>query len=119
MSNAVASTSSSDPNTSRSSSASNPSDSSRASTAASRRNRLYLVILVVIVLLMALIRPGDVPFGNDEPKLLQGAQRLNMNPSVVLGIHLPFSVGTFGLSGTRGWRYGPLPVWIYQIFLTI
>ena len=73
----------------------------------------------MIVLAMALIRPQDVPFGNDEPKLLEGARWMDMTPSVVLGVHLPFTVGTYGLGGTRGWRYGPLPAWIYQIFFAL
>jgi hypothetical protein len=64
-----------------------------------------------------MLRPGDVQFVNDEPQLLYLAAKCNHTPSETYGIYLPFTVSPIGLQGTRGARYGPLPVWVYQVLL--
>ncbi len=42
---------------------------------------------------------------------------MNSIPNHFLGIPLPFTPAPYGLIGTRGVHYGPLAVWIDQIFL--
>jgi len=74
------------------------------------------IFLVLIVLLTAL-RPGDASWVNDEPLMMEMAIRYNHTVSGVYGINLPFTPCPFGLQGTHGARYGPLPVWLDQIFL--
>lgn len=73
-------------------------------------------LLVPIILLIA-FRPGDASWVNDEPIMMEMAIRYNHTPSHIYGIPLTFTPSPFGLLGTRGERYGPLPVWIDQIFL--
>jgi hypothetical protein len=78
--------------------------------------------LVLIVLVTAFFRPGDTTWINDEPKLLRMAMLCNAGQFADLGVHVPgtpATLGVFGLMGTRGARYGPAPVWLYQIFLAI
>jgi len=74
------------------------------------------VLLVAIVILTA-FRPGDAPWINDEPILMEMAIRYNHTASDIYGFDLPFTPCPYGLEGTRGARYGPLPVWVDQIFL--
>jgi len=63
-----------------------------------------LILLVVTLGVLRLLFPGDVPFINDEPRIVAAA--LDANQAGV-----PASVG---LRGTRGAPYGPVPTWIYQ-----
>ena len=48
---------------------------------------------------------------------MEMAIRYNHTASHLYGFGLPFTPCPFGLQGTHGARYGPLPVWIDQIFL--
>ncbi|HEX4055572.1 MAG TPA: hypothetical protein VHX86_15010 [Tepidisphaeraceae bacterium] len=73
-------------------------------------------LLLLIVALTAL-RPGDGPWVNDEAIMMEMAIRYNGTASDLYGFHLPFTPCPYGLQGTRGARYGPLPVWIDQILL--
>ncbi|MGA3065486.1 MAG: hypothetical protein ABSF29_01430 [Tepidisphaeraceae bacterium] len=78
--------------------------------------------LLAIVLLTIFVRPGDTPWINDEPKLFHLALLCNSGSFADVGIHVPFTsatLGVMGLYGTRGARYGPVPVWIYQCFLLL
>lgn len=59
--------------------------------------------------LLPTLWPGDTPWVNDEPVLVGLA--LDANESGHLATH--------GLSGSRGWRYGPLPVWLLQASLLV
>jgi hypothetical protein len=61
--------------------------------------------------------PGDGPWIYDEPLLMDMAIQQNAAPCFVGRIRLPFTPAAYGLLGTRGARYGPLAVWIDQIFL--
>ncbi len=70
----------------------------------------------MIVALTAL-RPGDGSWVNDEPIMMEMAIRYNRTASHLYGFYLPFTPCPYGLQGTRGARYGPLPVWIDQILL--
>jgi hypothetical protein len=81
-----------------------------------RKNLLAAWALGLIVLASASF-PGDAQLLDDEPNLLHRALYNNSTPSQILGISLPFTVASRGLLGTRGVDYGPLPTWIYQLFL--
>jgi hypothetical protein len=75
------------------------------------------VALVAIVAAMAL-RPGDSPWFFDMSRNFDLAIHYNATPSHPLGISLPFTPSPYALKGTHGIRYGPLPVWIDQVFLS-
>lgn len=75
------------------------------------------VFLIAIVVLTG-IRPGDAPWVNDEPIMMEMAIRYNHTGSNIYGFYLPFTPCPYGLQGTRGERYGPLPIWLDQVFLT-
>ena len=64
-----------------------------------------------------MLRPGDAPWIYDEPLLMEMAIQQNATPSHFLKSTLPFTPATYGLKGTRGARYGPVAVWLDQIFL--
>jgi len=72
-------------------------------------------LTLALIVAAEMLRPGDVQFVNDEPQLLYLAAKCNRTPSDSYGVHLPFSLSPIGLQGTRGARYGPLPVWVYQL----
>jgi hypothetical protein len=63
------------------------------------------------------IRPGDSAWFFDMSRDFDIALQFNATPSHVLGISLPFTPAPYALKGTHGIRYGPLPVWIDQVFL--
>lgn len=68
----------------------------------------WLVIFLAAVL-PVFIWPGDVPWTNDEPRLLAAAWHANHDGRLASG----------GLYGNFGLRYGPLPTQIYQVLLTL
>jgi hypothetical protein len=74
-------------------------------------------ISLIAVVLLAAVRPGDASFVNDESIMMEMAIRYNRVASDIYGVRLPFTPSPFGIQGTRGMRYGPLPIWIDQIFL--
>ena len=76
------------------------------------------VFLLLIVALTAL-RPGDGSWVSDEPIMMEMAIRYNRTASDLYGVSLPFTPCPYGLQGTRGAAYGPLPVWIDQVFLAL
>ncbi len=78
-----------------------------------------IAALIAIVSFTTFVFPGDVPFLRDEPMLLGDALLANHTPSRILGISLPFTPAAHGLQGTRGVAYGPLPLWIYQLLLSL
>jgi len=63
------------------------------------------IILFALILRLSLIE--DIPFINDEPKLLAKALECNALSQWA----------DLGLRGTQGVIYGPAPVWIYQLLL--
>jgi hypothetical protein len=79
-------------------------------------DRLPILALLLIVA-ATVFRPGDAPWISDEPLLLHGAFYMNSIRGHFWGISLPFTPAPYGLLGTRGAHYGPLAVWINQIFL--
>jgi hypothetical protein len=79
-------------------------------------NGLPAIFLVAIVA-GTVFRPGDAPWVADEPLLVHGALYMNSTPGHFWGMPLPFSPAPYGLLGTHGVHYGPLAVWIDQIFL--
>jgi len=78
-----------------------------------------VLALVAIVFITGLLYPGDANFMRDEALLLEHALIANHQPLNVLGISLPFTPASVGLPGTRGAYYGPLPIWVYQVFLAM
>jgi len=74
-------------------------------------------LLLIIIVLLTIIRPGDTSWVNDEPLMMEMALRYNHTASHLYGFSLPFTPCPFGLQGTHGERYGPLPIWIDQAFL--
>jgi hypothetical protein len=74
------------------------------------------IALVAIVIAMG-FRPGDSPWYFDMSRNFDLALQFNATPSHTLGISLPFTPAQYGLKGTHGIRYGPLPIWIDQVFL--
>jgi hypothetical protein len=81
------------------------------------RFKLLPRILLILIPILTAFRPGDASWVNDEPILMEMAIRYNHTASHLYGIELPFTPCPYGLQGTRGARYGPLPVWIDQVFL--
>ena len=74
-------------------------------------------VALIAVVLSTAIFPGVAGWLNDEPILMEMAIRYNRTSSDIYWLPLPFTPCPFGLQGTRGARYGPLPVWIDQILL--
>ena len=74
------------------------------------------IVMAAIVIAMGL-RPGDSAWYYDMSKNFRFAMEFSATPSHTLGISLPFTPSPWGLMGTHGIRYGPLPIWIDQIFL--
>lgn len=72
--------------------------------------------LGAIVLAMAM-RPEDSSWFFDMSRNFNLAIQFNATPSHLLGISLPFTPSPYALKGTHGIRYGPVPVWIDQVFL--
>ena len=72
--------------------------------------------LIIIIAAMAL-RPGDSPWFFDMSRNFNLAIQFNATPSHPLGLSLPFTPSPYALKGTHGIRYGPVPVWIDQVFL--
>lgn len=66
-------------------------------------------MLLAAACLLPLVWPEDIPFINDEPKLV--ALALDANAS--------HRLAPIGLFGTYGLHYGPGPVWIYQALLAM
>lgn len=73
----------------------------------SRPNPWFLAGALVLLGLGFALFPGDSQWVNDEPLLIAKALASNSQraPAVV------------GLEGTRGVAYGPLPIWLYQLYL--
>ena len=74
------------------------------------------IALVAIVVAMG-FRPGDSAWYFDMSRDFDIALQFNATPSHPLGISLPFTPAHTALKGTHGIRYGPLPIWIDQLFL--
>jgi hypothetical protein len=83
--------------------------------------RHWVVVLLALMVCLMAIRPGDGPWLNDEPAMMDLALWYNTHPCPrnSFGVSLPFTPAPFGLLGTRGVRYGPLPIWIDQILLGV
>lgn len=69
-------------------------------------SRLSFMAMIAACLL-PMLWPGDVSWVNDEPTLV----------GLALDANEAGRPATHGLSGSRGWRYGPLPVWLLQVSL--
>ena len=78
--------------------------------------RLPIAALILISVLFGLW-PGDAPWFFDLPRFLSLGIEFNATPSHVMGVSLPFTPAPYGLKGTHGVRYGPLAVWLDQVFL--
>ena len=79
----------------------------------------WSALAIMVVVALAMFRPGDAPFINDEPMLLRSAYFYNHEAVRAFGITLPFSLAPRGLAGTHCVFYGPAPTWLYQILLLI
>lgn len=73
------------------------------------RSRRAALLAVAAAVLLPMVWLGDIPFINDEPMLIANA--LDANQSGRLA--------PFGLVGTYGFTYGPLPTWIYQLLMPL
>ncbi len=78
---------------------------------------LVPVLALALIVVATTLRPGDAPWIADEPLLLYGAMYCNTTASHLWKIRLPFTAAPYGLIGTRGVHYGPLAIWLDQIFL--
>ena len=58
---------------------------------------------------ISLIWPGDIPFINDEARLIANALDANERGRLA----------SLGLKGTAGIHYGPIPTWFYQACLLL
>lgn len=70
---------------------------------------MLLITFLCLLSTIPLIWPGDAPWINDEPKLIQ----------LALNSKTTGQIATHGLIGSRGIVYGPFPVWIYTALLHI
>jgi hypothetical protein len=84
-----------------------------------RNAKLRPEFLIPLIVALTALWPGNGSWVNDEPIMMEMAIRYNHAPSSIYGFYLPFTPCPFGLEGTRGARYGPLPVWIDQVFLAL
>jgi hypothetical protein len=84
-----------------------------------RNTKLRPEFLLPLIVVLTSLRPGDGSWVNDEPIMMEMALRYNRTASSIYGFYLPFTPSPFGLEGTHGARYGPLPVWTDQIFLAV
>lgn len=82
-----------------------------------RNSKFRPEFLLLLIVALTALRPGDGSWVNDEPIMMEMAIRYNRTASDLYGFYLPFTPCPYGLQGTRGVRYGPLPVWIDQILL--
>lgn len=73
------------------------------------RRGIIRLAVVAVACLAPVLFPGDAPWINDEPKLISSALELNAQ----------HQWAEYGLEGTHGFRYGPLPTWLYQIYLRL
>jgi hypothetical protein len=78
-----------------------------ASANAHRHDRAIALVVMTAATLLHALHPGDARWIHDEPALIGLAEEYNAE-----GRPAPY-----GLEGTRGARYGPLPLWIYQACL--
>ncbi len=67
------------------------------------------IFTLTAAIVPAVIRPGDVPWTNDEPTLIIHAAQANRGMWIV----------NRGLTGSLGLSYGPLPTQIYQVLLLL
>jgi hypothetical protein len=79
--------------------------------------RPWSIAAIAVLVILTVLRPGDGPFVNDESILMEYALRYNHTAGNLYGFHLPFTPCPYGLVGTVGARYGPLPAWTDQLFL--
>jgi hypothetical protein len=70
---------------------------------------LAAVVTMAAALVPAVLWPGDIPWVNDEPRLIAKAYHANRE----------FRLETKGLSGNFGIPYGPLPTHVYQLLLLV
>ncbi|MEN6458274.1 MAG: hypothetical protein ABFC63_05040 [Thermoguttaceae bacterium] len=73
------------------------------------REEWAFVAILGLFSLISLLWIGDVPWISDEPALVWMALDANQAG------HL----ASLGLTGSRGVAYGPLPIWCYQLLLTL
>lgn len=70
---------------------------------------MALAIGLAGVCVLVSLWPGDIQWVNDEPLLIGNALAANRDGRWV----------TYGLLGTAGTVYGPLPTWLYQLYLKV
>lgn len=70
---------------------------------------VFCTLCASAALLLVVIYPGDAPWINDEPMLIHNALAANAAGMLV----------TRGIMGSQGVFYGPVPTWIYQIYLSL
>jgi hypothetical protein len=70
-------------------------------------DNVIIGLLTVALIALALVWPDDIPFINDEAGLISRAWNFNDE----------HQLASYGLTGTVGVPYGPLPTWFYQACL--
>lgn len=71
--------------------------------------RITWLVAVAVACATVAWAPGDAPFINDEPALLD----------IALQHNAAGGLASFSLHGSRGARYGPVAVWLYQGMLLV
>lgn len=76
-----------------------------------QRKKSFILLIALLILLgsIPLLWPGDAPWINDEPRLIQMA--MDCKNSGTWPSH--------GIMGSRGIIYGPFPLWIYTALLHV
>lgn len=74
-----------------------------------RFDSLASLAIVAAALVINSLHPGDAAWIHDEPMLIGLAEEHNSD----------WRLAGVGLEGTRGVRYGPLPIWLYQAGLAL
>lgn len=72
-----------------------------------KTSEILFIVFLAILGLIPLIWPGDAPWINDEPRLIQ----------IALDAHRTGDWPSHGLWGSRGFQYGPFPAWTYTAAL--
>lgn len=76
---------------------------------ARKKSYVLLIVLLTGFGLIPQLWPGDAPWINDEPRLIQ----------IAIESKKTGAIPTHGLWGSRGFQYGPLPAWIYTGLLYV
>ncbi len=66
-------------------------------------------VAILAALALRMVWPANVPWVADEPYLIRSAIEANEQGRI----------SVMGNLGSKGFRYGPLPLWVYQVFTVL